>query len=102
MAGAAGASAGVSGGAGAAVVIAEATKASGAIVHVKSRDFEAILSRLEYPLVTMVEPTGFFNNKYKYLTAYGGLFFYTQTKTAIALPPNTEIIRAKKIWVPSL
>ena len=80
--------------------VADAIKASGAIVSVEPGDFEAILERTEAPLVVIAQG-GVFKTKYHYLTAYKGLIFYTRTPMPLALPPKTELINARKIWVPS-
>jgi uncharacterized membrane protein len=92
-------------GAGAAAVgaenaIADAIKASGAIVRVEPGDFEAILEKTEAPLVVWAQG-GVFKTKFHYLTAYKGLIFYTKTLMPLALPSKTELINAQKIWVPS-
>jgi hypothetical protein len=34
-------------------------------------------------------------------TAYKGLIFYTKTDTALVLRLETEVITAKKIWIPA-
>jgi hypothetical protein len=80
--------------------IANAIKASGAIVSVETRDFEAILRKHETPLVVSAQG-GVFTTKYYYLTSYKGLIFFTKTETPLLLPPKTELIHARKIWVPS-
>jgi hypothetical protein len=80
--------------------IADAIKASGAIVRVEPGDFEAILEKTEAPLVVFAQG-GVFKTKYHYLTAYKGLIFYTKTLMPLTLPPKTELINAQKIWVPS-
>jgi hypothetical protein len=80
--------------------IADAIKASGAIVSVEPGDFEAILSKTEAPLVVRAQG-GVFTTKYYYLTAYKGLIFHTKTQIPLLLPPKAEIVNARKIWVPS-
>jgi hypothetical protein len=80
--------------------IANAVKASGAIVSVEPRDFETILRKTETPLVVRAQG-GVFTTKYHYLTPYKGLIFYTRTETPLLLPPKTELVNARKIWVPS-
>ena len=93
---------GASGGstaAAAAAAIAQAIKASGAIVSVEPSHFEAILKRSEVPLVVSAEG-GVFSKKHYYLTPYKGLVFYTKTQAPLPLPRNAELITAKKIWVP--
>jgi hypothetical protein len=91
----------IAGGA-AAVAMAEtarAIKASGAIVRVEPNDFETILRKAESPLVVQAEG-GVFSRKYHYLTSYKGLIFYTRTQTPLLLPTKTELITARKIWIP--
>lgn len=88
----------VAGGA-AAAAIAQAIKASGAIVSVESTDFMTILEKVERPLVVCSE-SKFFSTKYHYLTAYKGLIFYTKSAMPLMLRPSAEIISAKKIWIP--
>jgi len=87
-------------GAAAAAAIANAIKASGAIVNVESRDFEAILKRAAAPLVVCAQ-SGVFSAKHHYLTSYKGLVFYTKTQTSLPLPQAAEIINANRIWIPS-
>lgn len=80
--------------------IANAIKASGAIVSVEPGDFDAILRKTEAPLVVCAQG-GVFSTKYYYLTAYKGLIFHTKTQIPLLLPPKAEIVNARKIWVPS-
>lgn len=44
----------------------------------------------------------FINTTYKYLFAHRGFVFYTKTKEPLRLGGKIEMIRAKKIWVPSM
>ena len=83
----------------AAATIAQAIKASGAIIHVESTDFMTILGKVERPLVVCSE-SRFISTKYHYLTAYKGLIFYTKSATPLMLRPSIEVISAKKIWIP--
>ncbi|MBN2588598.1 MAG: hypothetical protein JXA96_01955 [Sedimentisphaerales bacterium] len=83
----------------AAAAIANAIKASGAIVSVESTDFMTIVNKMENPLVVYSQST-FFSTKYCYLTSYKGLIFYTKTDTALMLKSSVELIQSKKIWVP--
>ena len=82
-----------------AAIIAQAIKASGAIVSVKPQDMMTILSKSEKPLVAHAEG-GFLKANYQYLTNYKGLFFYTKSATPLALPGGVELIAVKKIWIP--
>jgi hypothetical protein len=95
-----GGAAAASASAGAAGAVANAIKASGAIVSVESREFETVLKRVEAPLVVCAEG-GFLSRKYFYLTSYKGLIFHTKTTTPLPLPASAEVVNAKKIWVPS-
>ena len=88
------------GAAGAAAAIAEALKAMGPIVCVEPQDFLAILGRVEEPLAVQ-SPSGLFT-KYKYLTSYKGLTFFTKSKDPLLIPGSVEIITAKKIVVPQI
>jgi hypothetical protein len=80
-------------------ITANAIKASGAIVHVEPGDFEAIIKKSESPLVVYAQG-GVFTTKYRYLTPYKGLVFFTLTQTPLVLSPGLEVIVAKKIWIP--
>jgi hypothetical protein len=92
-------SAGASAGAGAAAAIAQAIKASGAIVRVGPEDFLRILQRQKEPLV--VQATGgFFSTNYQYLCSYKGLAFFTKSSEPLMLPGGSEVIQAQKIWIP--
>jgi len=87
------------GAAAAAHQIAEAVKASGAIVRVETVDFETILSKSENPLVVMAEG-GLFSANYHYLTAYKGLIFFAKSSSPLNLDYRVELIKARKIWIP--
>jgi hypothetical protein len=82
-----------------AAAIAQAIKASGAIVRVEPHDFETVLYKSSTPLVVVSEG-GFLKKNYQYLTAYKGLIFFTKSATALQLPGDIELITAKRIWIP--
>jgi hypothetical protein len=83
----------------AAAAIAQAIKASGAIVSVEPQEFLRILRRTEQPLV--IHATGgVFSTNYQYLTSYKGLIFFTKSPMPLDLPQGPEIIIAQKIWIP--
>lgn len=84
----------------AAAVIAQAIKASGAIVSLEPNDFFTVVSRVEKPAVVLAT-SGFRKKTYQYLTGYKGLIFYAKAKVPLQLPSSAEIILAKKIWIPS-
>lgn len=80
--------------------IAQAIKASGAIVRVEPDQFLKILPRGKEPLVVTAEKGGLFGSGHQYLTSYRGLVFYTKSSTPLALPGKVEVIVAQKIWIP--
>jgi hypothetical protein len=93
-------SAGASGvAAGAAAAMAQAIKASGAIVRVEPQDFLYILRRQQEPLVVHAEG-GFLSTSYLYLSSYKGLAFFTKSPAPLDLPNDCEVIQAQKIWIP--
>ncbi len=83
----------------AAGAVANAVKASGAIVRVEPQDFEAILENVETPLVVTAEG-GLLTTRHHYLTSYKGLIFYTKTQTPLPLPAAAEVVAARSIWLP--
>ncbi|MDD4859433.1 MAG: hypothetical protein PHR56_04435 [Dehalococcoidales bacterium] len=85
----------------AAAAIAQATKASGAIVTVEPQDFLKLVSRMDKPLV-VVARAGVFKSHYEYLTSYKGLIFFTKSETDLMLPGSTETVFSKRIWVPNM
>lgn len=87
--------------AGAAVVaaIANAIKASGVVVRVDSVNFQAILRKIEKPLIIYAEG-GLFKTHYQYLVSYRGFAFYTKTSAPILLPSEAETITTQSIWIP--
>lgn len=96
------AGAAASGAAAAAAAIAQAIKASGAIVHVEPAEFLAILEWHEDPLVvrTHRKKMLFMPEKYQYLTSYKGLAFYADSSIPLDLPAHAAVIESQKIWIP--
>lgn len=88
------------GGAVAAAAVANAVKASGALVQLDQDDFQRLLWKVEEPLVVAAE-SSFFGTRYTYMFGFRGLVFYTKTREALRLGGKVEMIRAKKIWIPS-
>ncbi|MFO7996578.1 MAG: hypothetical protein R6U93_05495 [Dehalococcoidia bacterium] len=86
----------------AAAAMANAIKASGAIVEVDPELFMAILAREKdrRPLLIMAEG-GIIKTNYRYLAACRGFIFYTKSADALMLPGYVDIITARKIWTPS-
>lgn len=86
----------------AAAAIANAIKASGAIVEVDPEVFMAILARERdsRPLVIMAEG-GVIKTNYRYLAACQGFIFSTRSADSLMLPGYVDIITTRKIWTPS-
>lgn len=80
--------------------IAQAIKASGAIVRVEPQAFLTILSKAKDPLVVMARG-GVFKASHQYLTGYKGLIFFTKSPTPLMLPGGAEVITSKQIWIPN-
>ena len=92
-------SAGGAAGAAAAGAMIRAIGASGVIVRLEPDDFVGIVRRQSGALV--VHATGgFFSTDYRYLTSYKGLAFYTKARAPLELPPGTDLVQARKIWIP--
>jgi hypothetical protein len=83
----------------AAAAIAEAAKASGAIVKISPEGFRTLLQRSKEPLV-VASTGGVFTKKFEYLMGYKGLIFFTSSKEQLGFPSSTEIVTAQKIWIP--
>ena len=88
------------GAAAAAAAIANAIKASGVVVRVDPINFQAILIKIERPLVVYAEG-GLFSTNYQYLVSYKGLAFFTKSSEPILLPTGVETIVTRKIWIPA-
>jgi hypothetical protein len=82
-----------------AAAIANAIKASGAIVRLEPEDFQRLVGRMEQPLV-VVSRTSFFGERYQYLVGYKGLVLHTKARAPLMLPGRSEIISARTIWIP--
>ena len=86
---------------GAAAVAAEinALKAMGSIVSVGPDEFTKIVRKADKPLVVSATG-GLLKTNYRYLTSYKGLFFYTKSAVPLEFSGNTELVAARKIWIP--
>lgn len=90
----------MSGGAAAAAAIAQAIKASGAIIRMEPNDFSQIVGRADEPIVVMATSRIFSKVSYKYITSYKGLTFYTKSPSRLAFGTGALMVSAKNIWVP--
>ena len=86
-------------GAAAAAAIAKAIKASGAIVSLKSEEFQKIINKQKDPLIVYAEG-GLFTKNFQYLTNYKGLHFYCKSAEPLILSSGAETVMSKKIWIP--
>ncbi len=80
--------------------IAQAIKASGAIVSLSPDDFLYIVSKTPRSIV-ITATGGMFRQNYQYMTSYKGFVFFAKSSTPLPLPPDAEIIAANKIWIPA-
>lgn len=92
--------AGASASAAAAAAISNAIKASGSIVRIEARDFEALVASIPDPLVLHQEPVGVFSRNHRYATHHRGFTFVAQDREPIFMPAGAQVIRAQKIWFP--
>lgn len=83
----------------AAAAVAQAIKASGAVVRVSPGDFLALLNRVPEPLV-VVARGGVWKKHFRYLSGISGLVLVCQTPEPLTLPKAAAIVLAKKIWLP--
>lgn len=82
-----------------AIAIANAIKANGILVRVEPADFQAILRKVENPMIVYAEG-GVFSTSYQYLVSYKGFAFFTKSSSPLLLPAGVETIVARKIWIP--
>jgi hypothetical protein len=83
-----------------AAAMAQAIKASGALVRLQPEDFVRLLNKQEEPLV-VVARGALFRPRWQYLMPYKGLVFFTGSPEPVPLPGRAEIIEARRIWVPN-
>lgn len=89
------------GGGAAAAAIAQAVKASGAIVRMTPDQFAQILGRADEPLVVMSTSKVFGKVSYKYIMSYKGLAFYTKSRSQLPMSISAQLVHAKTIWIPA-
>ena len=86
-------------GAAAAAAVAQAIKASGAVVRVEPEQLVRLVGRQEEPLVIRARG-GFLEARWQYLTSYKGFVFFAKSSEPLPLPGRAEVLDAKKIWIP--
>ena len=77
----------------------QAIKSMGPIVKVEPDEFMKIINSAESSLVVFAKG-GFLNTKFRYLTNYRGLYFFTSASEKLNLPGKAEVVAATRIWVP--
>ena len=77
-----------------------ALKAMGCIVSVEPDMFLDVVAVVDGPLVVTHEG-GLFSTKYTYLVSHKGFVFHTKHTAPLDLPPGCQVLRAKKLWLPS-
>lgn len=90
----------MNGGAAAAAAIAQAIKASGAIVRMEPNDFMQIVGRADEAIVVMATSKIFGRTTYKYITSFRGLTFFTKSSSRLSFGSGALMVSAKNIWVP--
>jgi len=90
---------GGAGAAAAAAAVANAVKASGAIVKVVPEEFQKLLEQNAQGLVVHAATT-FFSRRHKYIMGYKGLAFYTSARESLTVPRACQVVEAKRIWIP--
>jgi hypothetical protein len=83
----------------AAAAQAQAMKAQGVVVQLSPPDFLNLLDKTTKALILHSE-TGIVNRKQRYLVSYKGLAFYTDSPEKLPMPADSEVMPAKRIWVP--
>ena len=78
------------------MAIGSARQVSGSTEKITASAFLTILRRMSSPLVVVAE-TGLVKSKFKYLTSYKGLSFYTESSQPIDLPGDAEIVKADNL-----
>jgi hypothetical protein len=84
----------------AAAAIAQAVKASGAIVRMEPEEFSKLLLKQQSPLVVHAVG-GLLSSNYQYLFGHKGLVFFTKSSEPLSLPPQAEVVLARSIWIPN-
>jgi hypothetical protein len=79
--------------------IAQAIKASGAIVRLEPQEFTRLAARQQDPLIVCAVG-GLLSTSYQYLFSYKGLAFYTKSPDELPLPSGAEVVMARSIWIP--
>lgn len=90
----------VAGGAAVAAAMAQAIKASGAIVRVEPDLLAHLIARQDAPLVIHAVG-GAFRKHHRYLTSYRGFVFFAQSRDPLPLPGKAEVLDARSIWIPA-
>ena len=77
----------------------KAISATGPMIRVEPPDFTLLVYRMEAPLVVTAQ-MGVFRTYHRYLTAYKGMFFYTNSPGQLRFGAQVELVAAKTIRIP--
>ena len=90
---------GAAAGAAAAHAIANAIKASGAIVKVEPEEFIKVVSLGDKPLIVHAMG-GMLSKHHRYITGYKGLVFFTKTDQPLDIMTGFQLVEARSISIP--
>ena len=90
---------GAAAGAAAAHAIANAIKASGAIVKVEPEEFIKVVSLGDKPLIVHAMG-GMLSKHHRYITGYKGLVFFTKSEQPLDIMTRVQLVEARSISIP--
>jgi hypothetical protein len=90
---------GAAAGAAAAHAIANAIKASGAIVKVEPEEFIKVVSLGDKPLIVHAMG-GMLSKHHRYITGYKGLVFFTRSEQPLDIMTRVQLVEARSISIP--
>jgi hypothetical protein len=90
---------GAAAGAAAAHAIANAIKASGAIVKVEPEEFIKVVSLGDKPLIVHAMG-GMLSKHHRYITGYKGLVFFTKSEQPLDIMTRFQLVEARSISIP--
>jgi hypothetical protein len=90
---------GAAAGAAAAHAIANAIKASGAIVKVEPEEFIKVVSLGDKPLIVHAMG-GMLSKHHRYITGYKGLVFFTRSEQPLDIMTRFQLVEARSISIP--
>ena len=77
-----------------------AISSTGAIVQVATDVLLDALERVDDPIVITTHIKNFVREEFLYLVPYKGVYLFSQSRSALRLPEDTETIIASRFWIP--